>query len=234
MLEHLFEWLTKALYQAPAVALAASFLWGILSILLSPCHLSSIPLIVGFIDGQGIVTKKRAFTLAGLFSVGILITIGVIGLITGLMGRIMGDVGKTGNYIVAVIFFIIGLHLLEVINLPFWGISNQPKMKKKGTLAAFVIGLLFGVALGPCTFAYMAPMLGITFSVASTRPIFAVSMVLLYALGHCSVIMMAGTFTSMVQKYLKWNERSRGAVILKKFCGVLVILGGVYLIWSVH
>ena len=231
-MENLFVWLTQSLGGSAWLALTASFLWGILSILLSPCHLSSIPLIVGFIDGQGIVTRKRAFTLAGLFSVGILLTIALIGLITGLMGRIMGDVGKTGNYFVAIIFFVIGLHLLEVINIPFLGVSNQPKMKRKGALAAFIIGLLFGVALGPCTFAYMAPMLGIAFRTASTRPIFAVSLVLLYAIGHCSVIVVAGTFTSMVQKYLRWNERSKGAVILKKVCGVLVILGGVYLIWK--
>ncbi|MFO7891760.1 MAG: cytochrome c biogenesis protein CcdA [bacterium] len=107
-------------------------------------------------------------------------------------------------------------------------------MKKKGTLAAFMIGLIFGVALGPCTFAYMAPMLGIAFNTASTRPVFAGSMILFYAVGHCSVIVLAGTFTSMVQKYLHWNERSKGAVILKKICGILVILGGIYLICSIY
>jgi cytochrome c-type biogenesis protein len=230
-MENLFVWLTHSLTGSAWLALTASFIWGILSILLSPCHLSSIPLIIGFIGGQGIVTKKRAFVLAGLFSVGILITIGVIGLITGLMGRIMGDVGKTGNYFVAVIFFVIGLHLLDVIRIPFLGVTGQPKMKKKGAWAAFIIGLLFGVALGPCTFAYMAPMLGIAFQTASTNLPFAVSLVLLYAIGHCSVIVLAGTFTSMVQKYLHWNERSKGAVILKKICGVLVILAGVYLIF---
>lgn len=233
-MSHLFEWLVQALYRTTTQALTASFIWGILSVLLSPCHLSSIPLIVGFIDGQGIVNKKRAFTLAGLFSIGILLTIAAIGLITALMGRIMGDVGKTGNYIVAVIFFVIGLHLLEVINLPFFGNPTQPKMMRKGALAAFVIGLLFGIALGPCTFAYMAPMLGIAFNVASTRPVFAGSLILLYAVGHCLVIVLAGTFTSVVQKYLNWNDRSRGAVILKKVCGVLVILGGIYLVYMVH
>ncbi|MBN1895559.1 cytochrome C biogenesis protein [bacterium] len=233
-MQNLFIWLTESLSGAAWLALTASFLWGILSILLSPCHLASIPLIVGFIDGQGIVTKKRAFILAALFSVGILITIAVIGLITGLMGRMMGDVGKIGNFIVAVIFFVIGLHLLEIINLPFPGMSNQPKLKKKGALAAFVIGLVFGVALGPCTFAYMAPMLGIAFNTASTRPVFAASLILVFAVGHCSIIVLAGTFTSMVQKYLHWNERSKGALILKKVCGVLVIWGGIYLICSVH
>ncbi|MDM7926739.1 MAG: cytochrome c biogenesis protein CcdA [bacterium] len=231
-MENLFVWLTRSLTGSAWLALTASFIWGILSILLSPCHLSSIPLIVGFIGGQGIVTKKRAFVLAGLFSAGILITIGVIGLITGLMGRIMGDVGKAGNYFVAVIFFVIGLHLLDLIHIPFLGVSGQPKLRRKGALAAFVIGLLFGVALGPCTFAYMAPMLGIAFQTASANLPFAVSLILLYAVGHCSVIVLAGTFTSMVQKYLHWNERSKGPMILKRICGVLVILGGVYLIWT--
>jgi len=233
-MQDLFVWLTQSLSGAAWLALSASFIWGILSILLSPCHLSSIPLIIGFIDGQGIVTKKRAFTLAGLFSVGILLTIAVIGLITGLMGRIMGDVGKVGNYLVAAIFIVIGLHLLEIIQIPFLGMKNQPKIKGKGALAAFIIGLLFGLALGPCTFAFMAPMLGIAFNVASTRPVFAILLVLFYAIGHCSVIVLAGTFTSMVQKYLNWNEHSRGAVILKKVCGVLVILGGLYLIYTIH
>ena len=234
MIENLFTSLNQGLQAAPLIALGASFTWGVLSILLSPCHLSSIPLIVGFIDGQGVVNKKRGFLLSTLFSVGILITIAAIGLITGMMGRLLGDVGNIGNYIVAIIFFVIGLHLLEIINIPFLGVSNQPEVKSKGALSAFVIGLLFGVALGPCTFAYMAPMLGVTFRVASTQPFYAGFLILFYAIGHCLIIVLAGTFTSMVQKYLDWNQRSKGAVILKKVCGILVILGGIYLIWSVH
>lgn len=230
----LFDTLTEALQQEPLIALAASAAWGVLSILLSPCHLSSIPLIVGFIDGQGIVTKKRAFALSGLFSLGILVTIAAIGAVTGMMGRLMGDVGRIGNYFVAAIFFVIGLHLLEIITIPFLGAANQPSMKRKGAFAALIIGLIFGVALGPCTFAYMAPMLGIAFSVASTRPMLAGSLILSYAIGHCAVIVLAGTFTSMVQRYLNWNERSKGAVILKKVCGALVILGGVYLLLTVR
>ncbi len=75
----LFAALTRAVEGAPAVALGASFLWGILSIILSPCHLASIPLIVGFINGQGQITTRRAFGISVLFSVGILITIGAIG-----------------------------------------------------------------------------------------------------------------------------------------------------------
>ncbi|HOT47131.1 MAG TPA: cytochrome c biogenesis protein CcdA [Spirochaetota bacterium] len=233
MILELFTWLSGTLTNSAGVALGGAFIWGVLSILLSPCHLASIPLIVGFIDEQGRISTKRAFSLALLFSTGILITIGLIGLITGLLGRMLGDIGKWGNYFVAVIFIVVGLHLLGVIPLPFLEKgANASSFKRKGLLAAFILGLIFGVALGPCTFAYMAPMLGVVFNVASTRLLFAVSLILAYAVGHCSVIVFAGTFTEVVQRYLNWNENSKGAVILKKVCGVLVIAGGLYLIFS--
>ena len=57
-------------------------------------------------------------------------------------------------------------------------------------------------------------------------------LLLTYGVGHCSVIVLAGTSTEVVQRYLNWNERSRGAVILKKVCGALVLVGGLYLIYT--
>jgi cytochrome c-type biogenesis protein len=227
----LFTALTRAVEGAPAVALGASFLWGVLSVVLSPCHLSSIPLIVGFIDEQGRISTRRAFVISTLFSVGILATIAAIGGVTAAAGRMLGDVGRWGNYAVAAIFFLVGLHLLDVIPMPRSG-PGGVRLKRKGGLAAFILGLVFGIALGPCTFAYMAPMLGVTLRVAATSLAYGALLLLAYGVGHCSVIVLAGTFTGAVQHYLDWNERSRGAVILKRVCGVLVILGGVYLLYS--
>jgi cytochrome c-type biogenesis protein len=231
MMQELFTNLTHAVEGSPLIALSAALIWGILSILLSPCHLASIPLIVGFIDEQGNITTRRAFTISLLFSLGILITIGVIGAITGMAGRMMGDVGPYVNYGVAIIFFLVGLHLLGVIPMP-WSGPGQVDMKHKGLLAAFLLGLIFGIALGPCTFAFMAPMLAVTFKVASTNLTYGISLLVLYGVGHCSVIVLAGTFTEWVQHYLNWNEASKGAVILKKTCGVLVLLGGIWLIYT--
>ncbi len=231
MLEQLFAILSRAVEGSAGLALSAAFIWGVLSILLSPCHLASIPLIVGFIDQQGQITTRRAFTISLLFSVGILITIAVIGAITAAAGRMMGDIGRYGNYFVAVIFFVVGLYLLDVIRLPMPS-AAQPGIKRKGMLAAFILGLVFGIALGPCTFAYMAPMLSVTFKLAATNLSYGILLLLLYGVGHCSVIVLAGTFTEVVQHYLNWNEKSKGAVILKKVCGVLVLLGGLYLIYT--
>ena len=231
MLEHLFTTLTHAVEGVPAMALAAAAAWGVLSIVLSPCHLASIPLIVGFISGQGRVSTGRAFGIASLFAVGILITIAAIGAITAAAGRMMGDVGRWGNYLVAGIFFLVGLHLLGLIPMP-WSGPGQVRMKRKGLLAAFLLGLIFGIALGPCTFAYMAPILGAALKVAKTATLYSAALLLAYGIGHCAVIVLAGTSTELVQRYLNWNEQSRGVQLVKAVCGVLVIVGGVYLIYA--
>ena len=160
-------------------------------------------------------------------------SIAAIAVITGLAGRMIGDVGRWGNYFVALIFFLVGLHLFDVIPMP-WSGPGQVGMKRKGLLAAFVLGLVFGIALGPCTFAYMAPILTVAFQLAATSLAYGTLLLLLYGLGHCSVIVLAGTFTEVVQRYLDWNERSKGAQIVKRICGALVILGGLYLLYTSH
>jgi cytochrome c-type biogenesis protein len=250
----LFNSLTRAVEGNPYIAFGAAFIWGILSILLSPCHLASIPLVVGYVDAQGNIPIKRAFLISLLFSTGILITIGIVGTATALAGRVIGDLGGIGNYVVAVIFFIIGLYLLGIITLPWLGPDGKP-IKQKGLIGAFIIGLMFGLALGPCTFAYMAPMLGVVglmfglalgpctfaymapmlgvvFKVAALKLLFAIGLLLAYGMGHCSIIVLAGSLTETVGHYLNWTEKSKGAVIVKRVCGVLVILGGVYLLIS--
>ncbi|MHC4075167.1 MAG: cytochrome c biogenesis CcdA family protein [Planctomycetota bacterium] len=230
-MQELFTSLTRAVEGTPLIAMGAAFIWGLLSILLSPCHMASIPLIVGFIDDQGRISTRRAFTISTLFAVGILITIGAIGGITAAAGRMIGDVGKFGNYFVALIFFVVGLHLLAVIPMP-WSGPSRVGMKKKGILAAFILGLVFGIALGPCTFAYMAPMLAVTFRLAGSDLFYGVLLLVIYAIGHCSVIVFAGTCTELLQCYMNWNEKSKGSLILKKICGLLVLLAGIYLLYT--
>lgn len=230
-MDNLFTTLTEAVHGSAPVALGAAFLWGVLSIILSPCHLASIPLVVAFIGEQGTSSGKRAFTIALIFALGILVTIGIIGAITAALGRMLGDVGRYVNYGLALIFLFLGLHFLGVVPLPWTG-GGPSSPRRKGVLGAFVLGLLFGIGVGPCTFAYMAPMLGVTLKVASTSWFYGVALLLLYGVGHCSVIVVAGTSAQLVQRYLNWHQASRGAVLLRKACGILVILGGAYLVYT--
>jgi cytochrome c-type biogenesis protein len=230
-MERLFGGLSHAVESAPAIALTAALVWGVLSILLSPCHLASIPLIVGFIGNQGRMPARWALVIASLFAGGILVTIAVVGIATAAAGRMLGDIGFHANYFVAIVLFAVGLYLLDVMPLP-WSGPRQPGMKRKGLWAAVILGLVFGIAVGPCTFAYMAPMLAVTFRVASTAPLYAVALLLAYGVGHCSIIILAGTSTELVQRYLNWNERSKGPIVVKRLCGVLVLLAGLYIIYK--
>ena len=229
MFENLFNTLYNALTESVGLAILASYVWGVLSILLSPCHLSSIPLIVGYIISKGKVSVKRTFYISLMFSVGILLTIALIGIITASLGRLMGDVGVVGNYLVAVIFFVVGLYLLDILKID-WNTFGIKQTKSKGILAAFILGLLFGIALGPCTFAYMAPVLGIVFKTAQTNYLLAMIYLLSFGLGHCTVIVAAGSFTGKVQKYLNWSSESKIILWIKRISGILVILGGIYLL----
>ena len=231
MIQGLLESLTRAVEGTSGVAIAAAFVWGILSVILSPCHLASIPLIVGFVGRQGAISTRRALVISTVFSFGILCSIAAVGAITAVAGKVLGDLGPVMNYVVAGFFFIFGLILLDIIKLP-WSGPGQLDVKTKGLPAALLLGLIFGVATGPCTFAYMAPMLAVTFNVASTKLMFAVTLLAMYGLGHCLVIIAAGTSTELVQKYMNWNEKSKATAVLRKTCGVLIILGAAYLIYS--
>jgi cytochrome c-type biogenesis protein len=228
-METLFSRLSDAMNGAPLVALAAAFAWGVLSIVLSPCHLASIPLIVGFLQGGSAVTPRRAAGLSTLFALGILLSIALIGAATAAAGRMLGDLGPWGNYAVAGVFFVFGLHLLDVLPIPD-GWRPAPNQPRRGALGAFLFGLVFGVALGPCTFGFMAPVLGVTFGMAKTAPVFAFGVLALFGLGHCAVIGLAGVSSTWVQRWLDWQNGTPGAKWLRRACGLLVLLAGVYLV----
>jgi cytochrome c-type biogenesis protein len=231
MLEDLFTTLTLAMSDRFGIALAASFGWGIASILLSPCHLASIPLVVGYIVKQGPASARRSIGLSTTFAAGILITIALIGIITAALGRMMGDVGMWGNLLVAAVFLIVGLYLMDIVKFSWNAIALRP-VKGGAWVGALVLGLIFGVGLGPCTFAYLAPVLGVVFSLATTRMASAVLLIAAFGIGHCLVIVAAGSVAHTVQKYLNWTDQSKGAIWLKRSAGVLVLLGGIYFIYT--
>ena len=227
----LFGWLSGAVQGAPLVALGAALVWGVLSVLLSPCHLASIPLIVGFMSEQQGLTVGRAFRTALLFSLGVLASIARIGVVTAALGRMVGNAGGWANYLVAAVFFVMGLHLLDVIPLPTGGGAGIPTARR-GYLASLVIGFVYGVALGPCTFAYMAPVLAVAFKAGATAPFFAAALFTSFGLGHCAVITAAGTSVQSVQEYLRWGEDSRAMLVGRRVCGVLVLAGGLYFLYT--
>lgn len=231
MIEELFTSLTRMTEQNAAAAMMAATVWGIMSILLSPCHLASIPLVVAYVNRGQVLQTRKAFVLSCLFSFGIFLSILGIGLVTALFGRMLGDIGPWGKWLVAAIFIIFGLVLLNVINLP-WSGPNTTGNTKTGVWGAFLLGLIFGAAVGPCTFAYMAPVLAVVFKTAGTHFLFAATLILLYSIGHCGIIVLAGTLGARIQAFLNWDQKSHMTANIRKACGVVLIITAFYLIWT--
>ncbi len=231
-MDWLFTTLTDAMSGGMILALLASFSWGVLSILLSPCHLSGIPLIIGFLSAHGENRGSRGLILSSVFAAGSLATIAVIGALTAGLGRIMGDVGPYGKYGVAGIFVLVGLYLMDLIRLPAAGMALRPLPVRSAYVSALILGLVFGIAVGPCTFAFMAPVLGVVFQISDTSVTAGGALLLSFGLGQAGVITATGGVTSRVQSYLDWTNRSNIIIWIKRGAGFLVVLGGVYALYG--
>lgn len=210
-----------------ALALPAALLWGLLSVILSPCHLSSIPLVVAYMSDDEVPTGRAALLLSTSFALGILASIAAVGAATVLLGRIAGDVGPVGSYAMAAVFFAMGLNLLGLLPLPSWGV---PDGARRGPLGALLLGLVLGAALGPCTFAFMAPLLGLAFRASGADGARGALLVAAYAVGHALAVALAGASAHAVQRWLTWKAGARAAVLLRLLAGAAVVAGGAYFV----
>ena len=226
----LFTQLTTMVESSALLAATAAVFWGVLSVILSPCHLAGIPLIIGHIVTQSDGTRHKAGVMAFFFALGILISLLAIGAVTSLLGRIMGDTGAVTTYIVGAFLVFFGVYLTGILPFDLFNYSINPTVMKRGLLPSFLFGLIFGLALGPCTFAFMAPMIAVGFQSARTGPLFAFALFTAFAFGHCAVIVAAGVLTETVRAFLRWNDKTAAINIVKKVVGVATAGAGLYLI----
>ncbi len=198
---NLFDTLTQAIEGQFELAMAASFAWGVLSILLSPCHLTSVPLVIGYISRQNESTGKFSVLLALTFALGILASISLIGIITASMGRLMGDVGIWGTWLAAILFVVFGLYLMDVISLAWLG-GKTPQIERAGFMGALFLGLVFGISLGPCTFAFLAPVLTVAIPMAQESIFKALLLILSFGFGHSLVYVVGGGVAGIIVRYI--------------------------------
>lgn len=231
-MDQLFVTLTEALSGGGFVPALASFAWGALSILLSPCHLVSIPLVVAFTSSRKDVTWKTGLVFGGLFAVGMLLTVIAVGVATAALGRFLGNtgtIGLVGQLVAAAVLIVVGLWLSGILKLSFLDNLSGPSVQaRRGRWAAFITGLVFGLSAGPCTFAWMAPILAVTFRSAGADITSALWLFGWFALGHGGILVLAGVFSGQLQKVLNWNSAREGTVrLIKIVFAVLIVLGGI-------
>ena len=211
-----------------ALAALGCLLWGMVSVLFSPCHLASIPLIVGYVGGQQRLVEGRAAALyAVLFSAGLFITIAVIGVVCSWLGTMMGEVGPYWTILVGAILIWLALDMLGVAKCSVSG-GLMGRLRVKGAGGAFLLGLAYGILSGSCTFGFIAPILAIiTVQGEIAR---GVLYILLFGLGHCIPIAVAGSSTAFVRRLLENNAWQTGSSFFRRVAGGLIAALGVYFI----
>lgn len=218
------EWMTGGI----AFAAMGSFAWGMVSVLFSPCHLASIPLIVAYVGGQETaIHPRKAIWFAGAFSLGLFITIAAVGIVCAMLGRMLGDVGLWWQVLVGAVLLWVALGMLGVQACSMSG-SLLYRLKLRGIHGAFGLGLAYGILSGSCTFGFIAPILAI---VTVQQKIVAGSvMMILFALGHCLPIAAAGSSTAVVRRLTESRTWQGTGLWFRRGAGVVIALLGLYFI----
>ncbi|MCA1742432.1 MAG: cytochrome c biogenesis protein CcdA [Desulfovibrionales bacterium] len=228
MLESMLITINTWITQGTGIALVGSFLWGVVSVAFSPCHLAAIPLVVAYVGGQKkILQPREAGVYSLLFSLGLFITIAVIGVICAALGRVLGDVGGYWQIIMGAILIWIALGMLGVPQCSVPG-GFLHKFKLRGYLGALGLGLGYGVLSGMCTFGFLAPILAII--TVQEKIVTGLSMVVLFALGHCLPIFIAGSSAAFVRRLTEIKAWQGAGIWFRKGAGFLILILGVYFV----
>lgn len=215
------------IHSHPWLAVAAVFLGGMLTAS-NPCVLAMIPLMMSFVAGrrEERASVLRAFLYSLMFILGLSLTFTAMGMTAALAGTMYGDVSGLWNWVVAAVCIVMGLHLAGILNIDIpVPIRIQPRTR--GMLGALILGLLFGVVSAPCA----APMLIVllTYLAGSNASVpYGGFLLLVYALGHSVLILLAGTSVGMARKLMESRKMVRGFELLRRGAGIVIILMGLY------
>ena len=228
MIESFFLTVNEWMAGGTAITAMGCFAWGMISVLFSPCHLASIPLIIAYVGGQHrALPPKQAGSYAALFTLGLFITITVIGIVCTLLGRMLGDVGNYWQILIGLLLVWVALGMLGVEKCTMSG-SLVYRLNLKGLFGAFALGLAYGILSGSCTFGFIAPILAII--TVQQKMVSGILFIVLFAVGHCLPIVIAGSSTAAVRRLMENSTWQNAGNWFRKGAGVCIGLLGIYFI----
>lgn len=208
---------------APLLALLAGVLTSV-----TPCALSSIPLIVGYVGGTGERNTRKAFAYSAVFSVGTAVTFVALGIIATSAGKLMGTSSFLWYLILGILMVLMALQTWEIFNfIP--SVNLISKSKKKGFVGAFLAGILGGIFSSPCSTPVLIALLAIV--AGEGNLIWGILLMLLYSIGHSALVMVAGTSVGFVQKINSSEKYNKAATVLRLVMGAAILLIGLYMFW---
>ncbi|WP_291570044.1 cytochrome c biogenesis CcdA family protein [Clostridium sp. UBA4548] len=209
------------------IALIASFVAGIVSSF-SPCLLSTVPLVIGYVEANGKKNKNLALKYSLVFSLGLIFTFVALGVASAVLGKFFAGGGKLWYLALGVIMMFVGLKTIGVLGSKESNSCKVPRTSK-GVVGAFFLGILGGVLSSPCATPILAAILA--FVASSGNIVLGILMLLLYSVGHCILIVIAGTSVGFIETLQSSPRYFKVGNILKICFGILVIFIGLYLLY---
>jgi len=227
MINNWLEWISQTIPQsmwlAPFIALLAGLLTSI-----TPCSLSSIPLVIGYVGGAGNKDTKSSFKLSLVFALGTSITFTTLGILASLLGRIMQGTGQWWYIMLGVLMVLMALQTWDIFSfIPSTYLMN--KNKKRGYIGALLAGILGGVFSSPCSTPVLVVLLGLV--AQSSNVVWGILLLLLYSVGHSILVLIAGTSYGFAQRLAENEKYGSFSIVLKYVMGGLILLIGLYMFW---
>ena len=231
MLEEFLGRAGEYIQHSPHLAVLAVFVGGVLTAS-NPCVLAMIPLMMSFVAGHKDlkVGPLRAFLYSLVFVAGLAITFTGLGVAAALAGSLYGDIPEVWNWIVAAVCLVMGLHLMGVLGFTIpMPVKVQPRTR--GIVGAFIMGLLFGVVSAPCAAPILVVLL--TYLAGSGSSVaYGAFLLLVYALGHSVLILLAGTSMGIARKLIESKKVTRATDIMRRAAGGVIILVGAFFVYT--
>ena len=224
ILTTLSELISNNMWLAPVLALIAGIFTSI-----TPCALSSVPLIIGYVGSGSEKSTKNSFKYSIAFAVGLSITFTILGVIAATAGSFFGNYNSVWMIFLGVLMILMAFQTAEIFNfLPQNDLMSLNK--KKGMLGALFLGILGGIFSSPCS----TPVLILLMGIIGTKGnlIFGIILMLFYSVGYSALTIVAGTSVGFVRRLKQSSKYGRWAKFLKYFLAVLMLLLGLYLLYQ--
>lgn len=212
----------------PLLAFGAVFLAGVLTSA-SPCVLATIPLVVGFVGGYADGDRWKSFRYSLSFIIGLSLTFTAFGAAAGLLGTMFGTTGGWWHVVAGTAAVIMGLQLVGLyeFRLPM---RRNLKPTQGGVFGSFLLGLFFGVVSSPCATPVLVALL--TFVTTKGKVLYGAALLFTYAIGHCLLMLAAGTFTGFVEAFVKAKGVANFSTWAKRCGGTVITAVGLRFIWQ--
>ena len=223
LLENFSTLIQNSFWLAPLIALLAGILTSV-----TPCALSSVPLVIGYVGGTGGNDTKKAFKLSLVFSLGMAVTFTALGTIASMLGKLMGTSSSWWYIVLGVLMVLMALQTFEIFEIiPSTYLIS--KNTKKGYIGALIAGILGGVFSSPCATPVLVVLLGLV--ARNGNVAWGILLLLLYSIGHSVLVLACGTSVGFVKKLTadkRYGTFSKG---LKYFMGTAILLIGFYMFY---